>query len=137
MVVLMRNTLLVTIITAALAGMALSSPRGEVSAVPDREKTVNARPDPTVVEITAERFAFTPSEIRTRAGTTLQIRLKSDDTAHGFRILDTDVNVQIPKRGKGVATITFVPKAGRYTFECSRLCGAGHSFMRGTIVATE
>ena len=23
--------------------------------------------------------------------------------------------------------------AGTYTFECSRMCGAGHSFMRGTI----
>ena len=33
-------------------------------------------------------------------------------------------------------TVTFTPeKAGRYTFECSQLCGAGHSFMRGVIVA--
>ena len=37
-----------------------------------------------VVEITAERFTFTPSEVKTKAGTTLEIRLRSDDTAHGF-----------------------------------------------------
>ena len=23
---------------------------------------------------------------------------------------------------------------GRYTFECSRLCGAGHNFMRGVLI---
>jgi heme/copper-type cytochrome/quinol oxidase subunit 2 len=28
-------------------------------------------------------------------------------------------------------------KAGRYVFECSKLCGAGHSFMRGVIVVSE
>lgn len=87
------------------------------------------------VDVTAERFSFTPSEIRTRAGTTLTIHLTSDDTVHGFRILGTDVNVEIPKRSRGTTTVTFTPeKAGRYTFECSKLCGAGHSFMRGVIV---
>ena len=90
-----------------------------------------------VVEITAERFSFTPSEIKTKAGTTLEIRLRSDDTAHGFHIVGTDVDLELPKRGRGVATVTFTPKPGRYTFECSQLCGAGHEFMRGVIVASE
>ena len=89
-----------------------------------------------VVEITVERFSFTPSEFRVKAGAPVEIRLRSDDTDHGFRILGTDINVTIPKRGKGVATVTFQPpSAGRYVFECSKLCGAGHSFMRGTIIA--
>ena len=87
------------------------------------------------VDVSAERFAFTPSEIRMRRGTTLAIRLTSDDTAHGFRIIGTSVNVEIPKRGRGATTVTFTPEStGRYTFECSKLCGAGHSFMRGVIV---
>jgi cytochrome c oxidase subunit 2 len=90
-----------------------------------------------VIEITAERFTFTPSEIRVKAGTRLEIRLQSDDTAHGFHIVGTDVDVELPKRGRGVATATFQPQAGRYTFECSQLCGAGHEFMRGVIIATE
>jgi cytochrome c oxidase subunit 2 len=93
--------------------------------------------DGRVIEITAERFAFTPSEIRVKAGTRLEIRLESDDTAHGFHIVGTDVDVELPKRGRGVATVTFQPQAGRYTFECSRICGAGHEFMRGVIIATE
>jgi cytochrome c oxidase subunit II len=95
----------------------------------------NAAQEPRVVEIAAERFTFTPSEIRVKAGTRLEIRLRSDDTAHGFRIIGTDVNVELPKRGRGIATVTFEPQAGRYTFECSQLCGAGHEFMRGVIIA--
>lgn len=99
--------------------------------------SVDAAQDARVIEITAERFAFTPSEIRVKAGTRLEIRLESDDTAHGFRIVGTDVDIELPKRGRGVATVMFQPKAGRYTFECSNLCGAGHEFMRGVIIATE
>jgi heme/copper-type cytochrome/quinol oxidase subunit 2 len=86
----------------------------------------NAAQETRVVEIT---------EVRVKAGTRLEIRLRSDDTAHGFRIIGTDVNVELPKRGRGVATVTFEPQAGRYTFECSQLCGAGHEFMRGVIIA--
>jgi cytochrome c oxidase subunit 2 len=88
-----------------------------------------------IIEISAERFSFTPSEIRVKAGTKLEIRLTSDDTMHGFHILGTDVDLELPKRGRGVASAIFQPTAGRYTFECSRLCGAGHSFMRGVIIA--
>jgi cytochrome c oxidase subunit 2 len=87
------------------------------------------------IQIAAERFTFTPSEIRVKAGTRLEIRLESDDTAHGFHIVGTDVDIELPKRGRGAATVTFQPQSGRYTFECSRVCGAGHEFMRGVIIA--
>jgi len=103
--------------------------------------TTGARPTarqqkPQVVTIFVERFSFTPSEFRVKAGAPVEIRLRSDDTDHGFRIIGTDVDITIPKRGKGVATVMFTPPAaGKYTFECSKLCGAGHSFMRGTFIA--
>jgi cytochrome c oxidase subunit 2 len=91
-----------------------------------------------VVDVTAERFSFTPSEIRVKSGTRLQIRLSSEDTDHGFRIPDTDIDVRIPKRNRGTITVTFdAAKPGRYAFQCSHVCGAGHSFMRGEIVVTE
>jgi cytochrome c oxidase subunit II len=93
--------------------------------------------DVQIVEIAAERFSFNPSEIRVKGGTRLEIRLTSEDTMHGFRIIGTDIDLELPKRGRGVASVMFQPAAGRYTFECSRLCGAGHSFMRGVIIATE
>ena len=130
MVVLMRMLALFLAIAAFLGGSAGDFHVGSArSAVQDRPVKV--------VDVSAERFAFTPSEIRVPLGTTLQVRLQSDDTTHGFRIVGTDVSVEIPKRGRGKTTVTFTPdKAGRYTFECMKVCGAGHDFMRGTIIVT-
>ena len=91
-----------------------------------------------VVRVSAERFTFTPSEIVVDPGEEIELRIKSDDTAHGFRIAGTSVNVVIPKRGRGEVTVTFrAPDPGRYTFECNRMCGAGHNFMRGELVVRE
>lgn len=96
-------------------------------------------PEARVVNIVAERFSFTPSEIRVEQGTLLEIRLTSDDTSHGFKLTAPDgVDVEIPKRGRGDVRIRFRAETpGRYAFECSRLCGAGHSFMRGSIRVDE
>jgi cytochrome c oxidase subunit II len=121
MVVLMRNS---------LRRLALVLAVGVVAA-----EGSGLAQDARVIEIAAERFTFTPSEIRVKAGARLEIRLESDDTAHGFHIVGTDVDIELPKRGRGVATVNFQPQAGRYTFECSRICGAGHEFMRGVIIA--
>jgi cytochrome c oxidase subunit 2 len=97
----------------------------------------DAPPPTRIIEISVERFSFTPSSIRVKAGTRLELRLRSEDTAHGFHIIGTDIDVQLPKRGQGTATVVFEPQVGRYTFECSQLCGAGHEFMRGVIIATD
>src|SRR3990170_1573235 len=88
-----------------------------------------------VIKVNAERFAFTPSRIEVAAGEEIELRIKSDDTSHGFRIVGTDTNVAIPKRGKGeIAVVIRMEKPGTYTFECNRMCGAGHNFMRGELV---
>jgi cytochrome c oxidase subunit 2 len=88
-----------------------------------------------VVHVVAERFAFMPSEIVVEEGTLLDIQLTSDDTNHGFRIRGTKTNAIIPKRGRGAISIPFdALTPGRYAFECSKMCGAGHSTMKGAIV---
>jgi len=121
MVVLMRNS--IRLLTLAIViGVVMAEGAGRAQ-------------DARLIDIAAERFTFTPSEIRVNAGTRLEIRLQSDDTAHGFHIVGTEVDIELPKRGRGVATVNFQPQAGRYTFECSRVCGAGHEFMRGVIIA--
>lgn len=87
------------------------------------------------IRVSAERFSFTPSEIKLQVGDEVELRLSSQDTAHGFRVADLDIDVQIPKRGSGEISVTFkAEKAGRFTIECSHVCGAGHNFMRGAIV---
>jgi cytochrome c oxidase subunit 2 len=88
-----------------------------------------------VIEVTAERFAFFPSEIELEVGEEVELRIESDDTAHGFHIAGTTTNVSIPKRGQGTASVVVrFDTPGRHTFECSRMCGAGHHFMRGEIL---
>jgi heme/copper-type cytochrome/quinol oxidase subunit 2 len=128
MVVLMTRTSSVLFASAALAGIVAGTTGASLSA--------RLQQKAQVVDIVVERFSFTPSEFHVPAGMPVEIRLRSDDTDHGFRIVGTNVNVTIPKRGKGVATVIFQPPAaGKYVFECSKLCGAGHAFMRGQIIA--
>lgn len=92
---------------------------------------------PRSISIEAERFSFTPSRIKVTVGEEIAIRLRSADTSHGFKIEGTDINAEIPKRGKGEIVVRYKADAvGRYRFACSRMCGAGHDFMQGEIVVS-
>ena len=125
MVVLRPRRSLVLLFGVALAGAGLAASRA-------------LEPRRLVVPVVAERFSFTPSEIRVPAGVPVELRIRSADTMHGFRIAGRRVNVAVPKRRQGEAVVRLEALApGRYRFECSRLCGAGHHFMRGEIVVVE
>ena len=90
---------------------------------------------PKVIRVSAERFAYTPSEIVVERGTVIEFHLTSDDTDHGFKIVGTDVNAEIPKRRRGETVVKYTADtAGRFIIECSRPCGAGHTAMRATLV---
>lgn len=92
-------------------------------------------PKPRRIIIEAERFSFTPSRIKLAVGEEVEIVLRSADTAHGFEVEGSDIAVEIPKRGRGAVTVQYTAaKAGRFKYECNRMCGAGHHFMRGEIV---
>jgi cytochrome c oxidase subunit 2 len=92
------------------------------------------KPD-RVINVVAERFTFVPSQIKLRQGEVVELRIRSLDTNHGFLIREADVNVIVPKRGKGDARILFrAQRKGVFPFECSKACGAGHTMMRGSIV---
>lgn len=94
----------------------------------------DSKPD-KVISITAERFAFSPSKIRVRKGSIVELVIASEDTDHGFRIPRANIDVAIPQQGKGEVRIKFIAKEkGEYVFECSRSCGAGHNLMRGLII---
>ena len=87
------------------------------------------------VVIEAERFSFSPSRFTLTEGDEVDIVLRSADTAHGFTVEGTDISIGIPKRGRGEAVVQYkATKAGRFKYECNRMCGAGHHFMRGEIV---
>lgn len=91
------------------------------------------KPD-KVVTINAERFTYSPSKISLRQGDLVEFILISDDTDHGFRIPSAGIDVAIPPQGRGEAKVRFIARQkGRFAFECSRPCGAGHNLMRGYI----
>jgi len=91
------------------------------------------KPD-RVITITAERFAFNPSKISVKQGQLIEFVLVSDDTDHGFKIAGAGIDIAIPPNGRSEAKVRFVAKEkGRFVFECSRPCGAGHNLMRGYI----
>ena len=125
---------------AAALFCAITTVPGDATARAQDPPSPELRPagEPRVVRISAERFAFTPSEIKLQVGDVVELRLKSDDTIHGFRILGTETQVAIPKRGGGDVSVIFKAEAaGRYAFECNRMCGAGHHFMRGVIIVRD
>ena len=87
------------------------------------------------VRVTAERFRFTPSRIKVKPGTRLEIELESRDVEHGFHIIDTDIDTHIPPAGGGRVVVVFeAEERGRHRFQCSKLCGSGHASMSGVIV---
>ena len=116
-----------------LLSIALVAPR--VADARSDVKTATSQDAVKVIRVTAERFAFTPSEIVVEKGTVIEFHLTSDDTDHGFRIVDSDLNAVIPKRRRGETVVKYVADtAGRFVIECSRPCGAGHTAMRATLV---
>jgi cytochrome c oxidase subunit 2 len=92
-----------------------------------------AAQEPEVVNITAKRFQFTPSEVKLKQGVPTKLELRSEDVVHGFfmRALGIDTEIQPGKTTEVVVT----PKApGRYTTICHHFCGSGHGNMNMTIV---
>jgi cytochrome c oxidase subunit 2 len=125
-------TLLSTSLAATLFAVILSYGQEE-PAKPGRKNADNRKVQKA--SVLAERFNFTPSRIKVKEGTLLEITLSSDDTFHGFRIPSANINLIIPARGRGSVKVDFEAKEkGSYPFECSRPCGAGHTMMRGVII---
>jgi cytochrome c oxidase subunit 2 len=105
----------------------LASARSDVAIIRSQDSV-------KVIRVSAERFAFTPGEIVVERGTTIEFHLTSDDTDHGFKIVGTDINVEIPKRRRGETVVKYVADtAGEFVIECSRPCGAGHTAMKAIL----
>ncbi|MEX2260564.1 MAG: cupredoxin domain-containing protein [Bryobacteraceae bacterium] len=97
------------------------------------QSDADRKPD-RVITINAERFAFSPSKVTVKRGDLVEFVLTSDDTDHGFRIPEAGIEVAIPPQRRGEARVRFIARQkGKFTFECSRPCGAGHNLMRGTL----
>lgn len=103
-----------------------------------------------VIELTAKKYAYSPSPIHVKAGSKVQLKISAADHDHGFKIAAVpDGSAPDSKPGllfaspqdcwqlkKGeTTTIEFVAQAsGTYTFKCCHTCGLGHRGMKSQLV---
>jgi len=92
-----------------------------------------AAPGIRAIDITAQRFSFTPSQITIQKGETVKLRITSQDVTHGFfsRPLKVDEDLEA---GETKEIILTPQTAGTYTIICDHFCGANHGNMNMTIV---
>ena len=81
----------------------------------------------------ASPWKFYPGELTIPAGSTVTFYVTSADVQHGFRIKDTNINLQVLPGQIARATYTF-KEAGEYPYICGEYCGVGHQNMFGKII---
>jgi cytochrome c oxidase subunit 2 len=112
--------------------------------------TSQSAQDVRVIEVTAKKYEYTPSPIRVKQGTKVQLRITSLDKTHGFKInlypdgsdakgdpgLVFSSNENCFKLENGVPTVVdFVGRTpGTYSFHCCNRCGLGHGGMKGQLI---
>jgi mono/diheme cytochrome c family protein/plastocyanin len=83
--------------------------------------------------VMAEAGGWTPSDIVATAGQPIRLCLTSDDVIHGFAVGQTGWPAIDVMPGEVNETTLVFDKPGKYTYYCTRWCGANHWRMRGTI----
>jgi cytochrome c oxidase subunit 2 len=99
------------------------------------EVAPKAQPVQTV-EILAQRFNFTPDEIKVKKGMPVDLELTTLDRLHGFNVPGLGLRAEIVP---GETThVRFTPdKTGRFIFRCDIFCGENHEDMDAAIIVEE
>jgi heme/copper-type cytochrome/quinol oxidase subunit 2 len=107
-------------------------------------------PTVQVIELTAKKYEFSPSPVRIKAGTKVQLKIKALDHDHGFKIATiaegakagaqsglifaSSQDCLLLRKGETVAVEFVAQTPGTYEFKCCHTCGLGHRGMKGQIV---
>jgi cytochrome c oxidase subunit II len=90
---------------------------------------VSAQTSPRVIPIVAKKFGYSPSEVRLKKGETVTLLLTSEDTAHGLKSKDLQLDAKIVPGEETKVELT--PQAtGQFTAICNKFCGTGHFSMK-------
>jgi len=129
-----------------IAGAFLAMPLGAQNSDASGDAAVKT------IEISAEKYEFTPSEIHVKVGEHVRLKVHSLDETHGVKLnlypegadksvvgLQFDHPEDNGKVEKGVdQVLEFVAaKAGTYEFKCAKVCGMHHGKMKGELVVEE
>lgn len=90
--------------------------------------------EPRVIEITARRFAFEPSEVEAAVGEKLQLVVRSADGVHGLEIKKFKIKKEIPRGGEPIIIDFAATAEGSFPILCSEYCGNGHHDMSGMLI---
>lgn len=82
--------------------------------------------------VVARTFNFDPAELVVPQGATVTIYVTSQDVQHGFKITDTNVNMQVVPGQVSKLTYTF-DRVGEFPYICHEYCGIGHAAMFGRV----
>lgn len=86
--------------------------------------------------VLAQIWRFDPGEIRIPAGSEITLYVTSKDVQHGFKIMDTNINLMVlPGQISKLKTTFHNP--GTYNIICHEYCGIGHHTMYGQIIVEE
>ena len=104
--------------------------------VPAMINLTRASDNPKVIEISAKKFEFTPSEITLKKGEPVILRLSSSDRVHGFMSKPLKIDTDIPNDTTKDVAIT-PDTAGNFTVICDHYCGTGHGNMKMKVTVVE
>lgn len=124
----MRKELVVITAVLVLAGCGTSQQFITVPPDIDREKV----PKQTI-EMTAERFHFTPEELHVNVGTLVTLKITAIDGTHGFDFAAFGIDETL-ERDQTEFIEFYASQKGEYEFKCSHFCGIGHLWMNGKVV---
>ncbi len=82
--------------------------------------------------VVAKTWVFEPRELEIPVGATVDIYVTTPDLQHGFKITDTNVNMQVVPGQVSKLTFTF-DEVGEYPYICHEYCGSGHATMFGVV----
>lgn len=86
--------------------------------------------------VVSQIWSFDPPEIEIPVGSKLTIYVSSVDVQHGFKIQDSNVNMQIVPGEVSKLSFTF-DRVGEFPYICTEYCGVGHAAMFGIVRVVE
>ena len=97
---------------------------------------IRASDNPKVIEISAKKFEFSPSQITLKKGEPVILRLSSSDRVHGFMSKPLKIDTDIPADKSEDVAVT-PDAAGDFTVICDHYCGTGHGNMKMKVSVVE
>lgn len=82
--------------------------------------------------VISQTWSFNPREIVVPVGAEVDLYVTSVDLQHGFKITDTNVNMQVVPGQVSKLTFNF-DDVGEFPYICTEYCGQAHAAMFGTV----